>query len=105
MVERDGANATGAFGALSPESRRRLRLFSIKLLFIAVLSPPMAAHQAGYPLLRTIFVFCFWNGICAGLAALLLRQRYNAGHLTAWDEMSAFIALALLTRCVGAVFA
>jgi hypothetical protein len=81
----------------SPVLRLRLRVFSFKLLFLIPVSAMLAVRQ-GYPLLHTIFFFCAWNSIFAGLAALARRQRYDAEFLTAWDETAAFLALALLTH-------
>jgi hypothetical protein len=61
------------------------------------------AAQHNYPLLGMMSLFYFWNGVFAGMAAVLLRHKLNAAFLTAWDEMAAFFGFAALTRLVAAV--
>jgi hypothetical protein len=89
---------------LHPESRLRLRIFTFKLLVLIPMSAALAL-QRGYPVLNAVCFFCFWNSIFAGLAALFQQQKYNAKFLTAWDEMAAFLALALLTRLADGIIA
>jgi hypothetical protein len=80
-----------------------MRIFGVKLLTAIPISVVFAT-QRNYPLFGTMSFFLFWNSIFAGFAALLQSHRYNAAFLTAWDEMAAFLALALLTRIIGSVF-
>ena len=84
---------------LDPATRLRIRIFSIKLLTVIPLSVAFATHR-NYPLLGTMSFFCSWNGAFAGFAALFQHHKYNAAFLTAWDEMAAFLALAVLMRVV-----
>jgi len=82
---------------LDQASRLRLRIFAFKLL-IAVPVLVTFASQRHYPLLEAISIFCFWNGVFAGIAALFQHNNVNAAFLTAWDEMAAFFGLATLMR-------
>jgi hypothetical protein len=102
MLNQDDGVAATSLRMLHPESRLRLRIFSFKLLVLIPVSGVLAV-QRGYPVLNTICFFCFWNSIFAGLAALFRQQKYGAQFLTAWDEMAAFLALALLTRLVDGI--
>jgi hypothetical protein len=97
MIFKPDRLAATSLPVLHPESLLGLRIFSFKLLFLIPVSVILAVRE-GYPLLHTIFFFCVWNSIFAGLAALVRRQRYGAEFLTAWDETAAFLALALLTQ-------
>jgi hypothetical protein len=103
MFKPDGSFAI-SLRVLHPESRLRLRIFSFKLLVLIPMSTALAL-QRGYPVLNTVCFFCFWNSIFAGLAELFQQQKYNAKFLTAWDEMAAFLALALLTRLADGIIA
>ncbi len=89
---------------LHPETRLRLRIFFFKLLVLIPVSAALAIER-GYPVMSTVCFFCLWNCIFAGLAALFRQQKYGAEFLTAWDEMAAFLALALLTRFVDRIIA
>jgi hypothetical protein len=94
--------AMGFSFPLDRTSRLRLRIFAFKLLIAVPVSVAIASHH-NYPLLGTISFFCFWQSVFAGMAALLQRHKHNAAFLTAWDEMAAFLELAVLMRMVGAV--
>ena len=94
----------GFLATLDQTSRMRVRIFSLKLL-TAIFVSAVFATQRNYLLFGTISFFLFWNSVFAGFAALFQSHRYNAAFLTAWDEMAAFLALALLTRCIGSAFA
>lgn len=85
----------GTSFALDQTSRLRLRIFRFKLL-ILVLCAVALASRPNYPLLGTMSFFCFWQSAFAGMAALLQRHNLNAAVLTAWDEMAAFLGLAVL---------
>jgi hypothetical protein len=98
------AFAATSLRMLDPESRLRLRIFSFKLRVLVPVSVVLAVGQ-GYPVLNTVCFFCLWNCIFAGLAALFRQRKYRAEFLTAWDEMAAFLALALLTRFVDGIIA
>lgn len=102
MLKPDDGLAAISLRMLHPESRLRLRIFSFKLLVLVPVSAVLVV-QPGYPVLNTICFFCFWNSIFAGLAALFRQQKYGAEFLTAWDEMAALLALALLTRLVDGI--
>jgi hypothetical protein len=88
--------------SLDQASRLRLRIFAFKLL-IAIPVLVAFASQRNYPMLGMMSFFCYWNGIFAGMAALLQRHKVNAAFLTAWDEMAAFFGCAALMRLVDAV--
>jgi len=87
---------------LDRASRLRLRIFAFKLLLVVPVSVALAS-QRNYPLLGTVSFFCFWHSVFAGMAALLQRHKLNAAFLTAWDEMAAFLGLAVLMRLIDAV--
>ena len=87
---------------LDQTSRLRLRIFTFKLL-ILVLCAVALASQPIYPLLGTMSFFCFWQSAFAGIAVLLQRHNLNGASLTAWDEMAAFLGLAVLMHVVEAV--
>jgi hypothetical protein len=88
--------------SLDRASRLRLRLFAFKLLVAAPVLVAFAS-QRNYPLLGMMSIFCFWNGVFAGMAALLQRHKLNAAFLTAWDEMAGFFGFAALMRLFDAV--
>jgi hypothetical protein len=92
----------GSSLALDQTSRLRLRIFAFKLL-ILVLCAVTLASQPNYRLLGTMSFFCFWQCAFAGMAALLQRHNLNAASLTAWDELAAFLGLAVLAHLVEAV--
>jgi hypothetical protein len=86
--------------SLDPESRRRLRIFTFKLLVVVSFSIMIAAeHRTS--LLQVLWFFCFWHAAFSGLAALVCRHDWRAAWLTAWDEMAAFSAIALLARLIA----
>ena len=93
-----------SLATLDPASRLRVRIFSLKLLTAIPISVVLATHQ-NYPVLAAMSFIFFWNSVFAGFAALFQGHRYNAAFLTAWDEMAAFLALAVLTRTIGSVIA
>jgi hypothetical protein len=76
--------------ALDPPSRRRLLIFGIKLLIVIVVAAVFALPR-DYSPFRAIAFFCGWQSAFAGAAALFHRHRLDAGFLTAWDEMAAFL--------------
>jgi hypothetical protein len=47
--------------------------------------------------------FSFSRSAFAGILARLQRHKIIAASLTAWDEMAAFLGLAVLTHLVEAV--
>jgi hypothetical protein len=92
----------GSSFALDQTSRLRLRIFALKLLILVLFSAALAS-QHDYPPPETMPFFCFWQSAFAGMAALLQRHKLIAASLTAWDEMPAFLGLAVLLHLVGAV--
>jgi hypothetical protein len=96
----DGSIAR-SLAALDQQSRLRIRIFTFKLLILVPISVAFATHRDS-SLLGTMSFFCLWHSIFAGFAALLQHHKQNAVFLTAWDEMAAFLALAVLMRLVGA---
>jgi hypothetical protein len=92
----------GASFSLDPASRLRLRIFTFKLAVVVSVSVALAFHR-NYPLLGTIWFLCFWHSVFAGIAAVAQRHKHNAAFLTAWDEMAAFLGLAVLMRIVDTV--
>jgi hypothetical protein len=87
---------------LDQASRLRLRIFAFKLLIpIPVLVA--VTSQRNLPLLEAFSSLCFWNGVFAGSAAAFQHHKLNAAFLTAWDEMAAFLGLAVLMRLADAV--
>jgi hypothetical protein len=87
--------------SLDRASRLRLRIYAFKLLLVVPVSLALVS-QRNYPLLQTVSFFCFWHSVFAGMAALLQRHKINSAFLTAWDEMAAFLGLAVLMRLVDA---
>jgi hypothetical protein len=92
----------GASFSLDQASLLRLRIFGFKLAIIVPVSVALALHH-NYPLLATISFLCFWHSVFAGIAASVQSHRQNAAFLTAWDEMAAFLGLAVLMRIVDRV--
>ena len=88
--------------SLDQASLLRLRIFGFKLAIIVPVSVALALNH-NYPLLATISFLCFWHGVFAGIAASVQSHRKNAAFLTAWDEMAAFLGLAVLMRIVDRV--
>jgi hypothetical protein len=86
---------------LDPVSRRQLRVFGLKLLMMIPLAVVLATRH-DYPLLETISSLCLWYSVFAAIVALLQRQQLGAAWLTAWDEMVAFLGIAVLARLVSA---
>lgn len=86
---------------LDPESGLRLRIFTFKLLVVVTVALALAVPR-GYPVLGMVWVFCLWQGVFAALAGAFGRQKFAALSLTAWDELAAFIALALMARFASA---
>lgn len=93
-----------SIGTLDPVSRRQLQVFGFKLLMMIPFSVALST-RGGFPLLATISSFCFWYSVFSGLLALFQRQRHNSAFLTNWDEMAAFLGLAVLMRLVDIVTA
>jgi hypothetical protein len=93
-----------SFDALDPRSRLLVRIFAVKLVVIIPVAVPLAT-RGGYSLLGILSLFCLWHSFFAGTAALLQRQKHGAPFLTAWDEMAAFLAIAVLMRLAGATMA
>jgi len=89
---------------LDQRSGLRLRTFAFKVLVIIPVSVALAVNR-NYPLIGTVVLFCLWNSIFSGLAALFQRHRCNAASLTAWDETAAFLGLATLMHLVQAIIA
>ena len=67
------------------------------------LTAQQAAAIRNYPPLGTLSSLCVCYSVLAGLVALFQRHKHNASFLTAWDEMAAFLGLALLTRLVAGI--
>jgi hypothetical protein len=91
-------------GSLDPTSRRRIRVFAVKLLLVTPVSVALAT-QLGYPLFGTVSYLCLWHSFFCGVVGLFRRDRHGAAVLTAWDEMAAFLAIAILTHWLGAMLA
>lgn len=82
-------------------SRLRLQSFAFKLLLVIPVSIAFAA-QRNYPILGALAYFCFWYSLFSGLAAAAQRHKINADFLTAWDELAAFLGLAVAARFLDA---
>src|SRR5215831_17867154 len=93
----------GTSFSLDQASLLRLRIFGFKLAIIVPVSVALALHH-NYPLLATISFLCFWHSVFAGITAAAQSHRQDAAFLTAWDEMAAFLGLALLMRIIDSVF-
>jgi hypothetical protein len=93
---------TGVSSSLDSASRLRLQLFAFKLLIMVPVSAVFASHRS-YPLLATMSLFFFWNGVFAAVPALFQHQKVKAAFLTAWDEMAAFFGLAALMGTFNAM--
>ena len=91
-----------AAGILDRASQLRLQSFAFKILLIVPISMAFAA-QRQVPLLGAAAYFCVWYSVFSGLAALVQRHKWSAGCLTAWDEMAAFLGLALAARFLGSL--
>ena len=83
-----------SLAALDPASRLRLWIFAFKLLSIIPVSMALA-RPPDYPLFGTISIFCAWHGCFCGMAALFRQQKAGVA-LTGWDEMAAFLAIAIV---------
>jgi len=96
----------GLFGwslaALDVASRRRIRIFTVKLLVVLLIAIVFAVPR-GYPPFRAFAFFCGWQSAFAGAVALFQHHRLDAGFLSAWDEMAAFLGIAELARLAGAI--
>jgi hypothetical protein len=89
---------------LDQASGLRLRIFAFKVLVIIPISIAFAVNRK-YPLFGTAALFCAWNSIFSGVAALFRRDRCNAASLTAWDETAAFLGLATLMHLLQIIIA
>jgi hypothetical protein len=92
----------GPIMAFDAASRLRLQSFAFKLLLVIPVSIAFAAER-NYPILGALAYFCSWYSLFCGLAAIAQRQNVNAGFLTAWDELAAFLGVAVAARFLGAV--
>jgi len=83
-------------------SRLRLRNFAFKLL---IPLPVLVAltSQRNFPLLGALSSFCLWNSVFVGTAGVFQHHKLDSAFLTAWDEMAAFLGLAVLMHLVDAV--
>jgi hypothetical protein len=97
-----GAFLTRSFLAFDDASRRRVRIFAVKLLIVVLFAGAFAAAR-GNPPLKTLAFFCGWQCLLSALTAWSQRQRCNADYLTAWDEMAAFLGVASLMRMVSVI--
>jgi uncharacterized membrane protein HdeD (DUF308 family) len=102
--ERDAASEVGDATfpvTLDPLSRRRLKIFTLKLAVVVLFAAALAIKQH-YPALRTLAVFFGCQSLFAGAIAAIQRQRIDTVSLNAWDEMAAFFAVTMLVRLVAA---
>jgi len=104
MQEADGRGATGWAGKISHASRLRLQSFALKLLLVILFSVAFAAQRHD-PLLGAFAYFCFWCALFSALAALAQRHKLSATSLSAWDEMAAFLGIALIARFTASLVA
>jgi hypothetical protein len=87
--------------ALNSTSRRRIRIFTVKLLIVILIAIAFAL-PTGHPPFRAIAFFSGRQSLFAGATAVFQRHRLNAGFLTAWDEMAAFLGVAEVARLITA---
>jgi hypothetical protein len=102
MHEVDGHGAAGWMERMDRASRLRLRAFVFKLLLMIPISVAFAA-QGHTRVLAAICYFCFWYGAFSGVAAMAQRHRISAIFLTAWDEMAAFLGIAVIARLLDSL--
>jgi hypothetical protein len=88
--------------ALDAASRRRIRIFTVKLLVVIPVAIAFAIPR-GYSPFKVLAFFCGWQSLFAGAAALFQRQQLDSSRLTGWDEMAAFMGIAELARLVAAI--
>ena len=78
-----------------------MQIFTVKLLVMILMATAFAVSR-GCPPFRALALFCGWQSVFASAAALFHRHRFDAGFLTAWDEMAAFLGVAELARLIAA---
>ena len=93
-----------AFRALDAVSRRRVRMFAMRLLIAALFTLVLAASR-GYPLFTVMAWLCGWQSLFTAVIALLQRQRLEDAVLTGWDESAALLGVASLMRLLSAATA
>src|ERR1700722_4074443 len=91
-----------SLAALDPASRRRVAIFTVKLLVVLLVAIVFAVPR-GYPPFRALAFFCGWQSAFAGAAALFHHHRLDAGFISAWDEMGAFLGIAGWARLAGPI--
>jgi len=79
----------------------RIRIFIVKLSIVILVAIAFGGSR-GYPPLRAVAFFCGWQSVFAGAAALFQHHRLDAGFVSAWDEMAAFLGVAELARLIAA---
>jgi hypothetical protein len=93
----DSGHAPHPAERLDPASWLRLRSFAFKVLLVIPVSVAFAAQRHA-PMLGAVAYFCNWYGAFSGFAAVVQHHKLGAAVLTAWDEMVAFLGLALAAR-------
>jgi hypothetical protein len=62
-----------SLSSLDPNSRHRIRIFTMKLLVVLLIAVAIAVPQ-GHPPFRRLAFFCTWQSLIAGMTALFQRQ-------------------------------
>ena|ERR1700722_18565533 len=98
----DGHRRANSAKKLDATSKLRIRAFAFKILLVIPVAVVFALqHQV--TVFRALGYFCFWFSLFSGVAALVQRHKSDAASLTAWDEMAAFLGLALVASFLGAL--